>query len=455
MNRKIPFTPFEELMVAQDSREYPCDIWVKLTLIGSLNRNIFERSVFRWLKLHPLLSSKVTRQRNGHQWHIHESVASVHWITESALTSSGWPEPKTLSLETGKALHLFVVETESIEGKASSTLFIQYHHAQADGLGIIRAIHELLLIYDAEFRGALHNPPERSIEDLFLRNRFGLSWGKIIRILPQQAIGLAGVRQFLLRHPVPIVPHERGSEKPEQVATESISLSESDIQRLKRHATWKRVSMNECLATGLFRGIAAFRGSRELQLDNDWIRAMIPVNMRTAHEMKTLSACNVVSAVFLDRTPVQIRDPDSLLQGIHAEMNLIKENKLALLFIFSIWLRKILSWGRHASKRVRRCETSFVFSNLGKVFAKSPLYSAKNHNSALMSGDIIVKDFEILAPLNPYMVAAFTFVQFGERGRLTLRYDDRILDRSEAQDLMQHVQRDLFRQINDQEATEC
>lgn len=372
MSCKLPFTPFEELMVAQDSREYPCDIWVKLPLIGSLDRNVFEHSVIRWLKLHPLLSSTVTKQRNGHQWHPHEPMASIHWLRESALTSSGWPEPKALSLETGKAIHLFVVESKLSDGKASSTLFIQYHHAQADGLGIIRAIHELLIIYDAEIRGALHSPPERSLDDLLLRNRFGLSWGKIIRILPQQAIGLAGVRQFLLRHPVPLVPHERVSEKPEQVATESISLSESDIQGLKRHATWKRVSINECLATGLFRGISAFRGSRELQSDNDWIRAMIPVNMRTAHEMKALSACNVVSAVFLDRTPVQIRDPYSLLQGIHEEMNLIKENRLALLFIFSIWLRKILSWGRHASKNVRRCETSFVFP-ISERCLQSPL----------------------------------------------------------------------------------
>lgn len=445
MGFEFPFTSFEELMVAQASTAYPCDIWVKMPLNGRLDRAVFSDCVQRWLHLNPLLGCEAVRGWGGHRWKSRSFNASVRWVSQSNPVEFEWPTPDPLALDQGASLFFVVSESIDSDGTPISTLFLQFHHAQADGLGIIQALHELWLLYDEMVSGKSHEIPVRSIDDLIHRNRLGLTWPKLLRMLPQQAIGLAGVRQFLSRHPAPIVPHTPPTSAPTRVSTVGFSLSLERMKQLKAAAHAKQVSANECISAALFAGISQFRESREVESDSDWIRVMIPISMRSTHEIRSLSACNVVSAIFLDRTPAQVRDHATFLNGIHEEMELIKTNKLAFMFLFSVWLRKRLTWGQPKAKIIKRCETSFVFSNLGKVFGKSPL---RTSTQELRAGNVTIKDFEILAPLNPYMISAFTFVQYGQRGKLTLRYDDRVLLESDANQLMQFVQQQLLAEID-------
>jgi NRPS condensation-like uncharacterized protein len=433
MGVEIPFTSFEELMVAQDSVAYPCDIWVKMPLEGTLDKPVWESSVKEWIQLHPLLGCKMVKGWSGHRWEGKPEAIAVRWIEHDIPKKNGWPVPESLTLTNGNGLIIFVAEYSEDQEPVNSIVYIQFHHAIADGLGIIQAIHDLWLIYDSKKNGNSRSIPERSIDDLSNRNRFGLTWNKIVRMVPRQVVGLAGVRQYLMRRPSPLVPHSPPKSAPQQVTTLGIPISEEDMLRLKRVAQSRQVSVNDCLASYLFSGVTRFRESKKYQLDSDWLRMMVPVNMRTPLDWKSLSACNVVSAIFLDRTPIQIRDMSMLLKSVHDEMELIKTNKLAFMFLLSVWIRKKMLWGRHGPKIIERCETSFVFSNLGKVFSKSPLRSA---NQELTAGGVRIQDFEILAPLNPFMIAAFTFVQYAKRACITLRYDERILSLQDAEELM-------------------
>lgn len=444
MGFEFPFTSFEELMVAQDSTAYPCDIWVRMPLNGHLDRAIFAKCVQRWLEINPLLGYSAMPAWGGHRWKSRAANVSIRWISQTNEHRTEWPEPQPLTLTHGASLFFVVAESMDTQSSPSSTLYLQFHHAQADGLGIIQALHELWLLYDELVSGKHHDIAVRPIEELIRRNRFGLTWSKLIRMLPQQAIGLAGVRQFLSRHPAPIVPHTPPVSAPSRVTTNSFSLSAELMTQLKRVANAKKASANECIAAALFEGISQYRESKQVESNTDWIRVMIPISMRSSHEIRNLSACNVVSAIFLDRTPPQIRARETFLAGIHDEMELIKTNKLAFMFLLSVWLRKRLTFGRPTAKKIKRCETSFVFSNLGKVFSKSPLRSASHE---LTAGNVTITDFEILAPLNPYMISAFTFVQFGQQGKLTLRYDDRVLSESDATQLMSLVQQQLLSQL--------
>ncbi len=51
-----------------------------------------------------------------------------------------------------------------------------------------------------------------------------------------------------------------------------------------------------------------------------------------------------------------VSDFKGLLNSINQEMHLIKENKLAFMFLLSIWLRKLTHIGRHGSALAKRCE---------------------------------------------------------------------------------------------------
>jgi hypothetical protein len=157
--------------------------------------------------------------------------------------------------------------------------------------------------------------------------------------------------------------------------------------------------------------------------------------MRGTAEQREQTACNIVSCIFLDRTPRQIEDLDCLIQGIRDELALIKRNRLAFMFSLSIWIRKLASV--RVSKSTRplptKCQTSLVFSNLGKLFTGSPL---AKRNQKLVMGDSVLESFEILAPLSPWMFVAFIALQYADEFSLTLRFDSRVMHASVARELL-------------------
>jgi NRPS condensation-like uncharacterized protein len=220
------------------------------------------------------------------------------------------------------------------------------------------------------------------------------------------------------------------------VTSIEIELNETLFRSLRAYAQQNAVTVNECVAAAIFDAVAAFRQERGGGKANDWIRMMVPMDMRTSEDKKNLTACNVVSSVFLDRQPIQITEFESLLQSVNKEMSLIKENKLAFMFLLSIGLRKLFHFGRHGSSIVKRCETTVVFTNLGRVFPRSKLIKQRG---GLQSGKVLLNDFSILAPLNPFMVLAISFCEFASIPKIQLRYCDRVLSSVDADSIMKKI----------------
>jgi len=231
----------------------------------------------------------------------------------------------------------------------------------------------------------------------------------------------------------------------DRVTTVSHRFTVDVSERLKQAIKPRKVSLNDLIAASIFQSCSKLRESLGLQAITEWIRMMVPVNMRSSREDQTQTACNIVSSIFLDRTPSQISDSEVLVQSIHKEMALIKNNRLEFMFIFSIWIRKLLTFRPDRSVYPKRCQTSVVFSNLGKLFLRSPLLNSeqilvagsdKADTESSRKGKIKMQSFEILAPLTPYMYAAFTAVTYGKQLTLTMRYDDRVFSEKNAQDLL-------------------
>jgi hypothetical protein len=158
--------------------------------------------------------------------------------------------------------------------------------------------------------------------------------------------------------------------------------------------------------------------------------------MRTTPQDQLQTACNIVSSVFLDRTPSQIEDRQGLLRGIHEEMELIKRNRLGLIFIASLWLKKHLPKRRSTKSPPSRCQTTIVVTNLGRSFASSPLRSPDGHFSA---GNLKLESITMLAPMTPFLSAAITINEYAGELYLALRYDGRILPRDASRELLDLV----------------
>lgn len=435
-------------MLSQDSPWYPCVIHSKAIFRGTLLRAALETAVQHMLQLHPLLQARITSGSGATRWHFSPATinpATINPATSCPVTWSNgppadeWTEDRFVDLRKESGLRLHIHSYLDTAHQPFCCMIMSVHHACADGLGLLDAFEDLCLLYQAIVTNQPAELRHRDTSQLAERNRFGLKTREIIRLLPKHAVGLRGLRQFLMRKPVPVLPDQRTASEPvDNCAVTAVShkFSSQTTGSIQAMATRLGVTLNDLLACSIFQGLAQFRDSLNGQQPNDWLRMMVPVNMRSKASDSRHSACNIVSSVFLDRTPEQIQHADALLQSIHHEMELIKRNRLALIFSYSIWLRSKLHRGRPKPTSTRKCPTTLVFTNLGKTFRES---KALNADGQITAGNVTLESIEILAPLAPLVGVAFSAIHYAKCLVLSLRYDQRVLDRLAAEKLLAAV----------------
>jgi NRPS condensation-like uncharacterized protein len=386
------------------------------------------------LDRHPLLRARVESSWRGLRWVV-ETADRVPVLWVSTPVDETWVSDSRLDLFQHVGMRVFVHHSSE-----ACTIVLQCHHACVDGLGLQVAIDELWTCYNARVKG-LELPLSACEPDLLpLRNRFDMTLLKALSVIPKQAIGLLGVRQYLMRDPVPLIPHKRIPETsgPPLPAICLVTLFDAEtVNQLRRVASEHRVTLNELMLCSIFEAIAIFRRNRGHDHRDEWVRMMVPVNMRTTGRDRRQTACNIVSSIFLDRTSGQMIDRKGLLLGIHQEMELIKRNRLGFIFIASLWIKKNLPAKFGGQSAPRRCQTTVVVTNVGKSFLGSPLGS---HDGIYRTGNLTLEEVIMLAPMTPFLPAAFTISEYAGEMQLALRYDNRVLSKDDARDLLQKVE---------------
>ena len=435
---KIRCSAFEWQMLAQDCRTFPCVIIYSLAFRGQVQRQLLEQALQQTLARHPLLRAKVDRERHPLHWLIlPETQVAVRWSDQPA--TDIWAEDCTVDIgnETGLQLTVQDFLDPASQSPCCNLVFLA-HHACVDGIGLKAVVHELMEIYDALVRGCVPNLQPLNPDALAVRNGFGLNAWKILRLIPEQMVGLLGVRQFFMRQPVAIVPHQAPPN--DGCATQSVTVVEHQFdpkqtRKLGEMAVAQHVSLNELLASSIFQGISDFQAALGFQQDSAWLRMMVPVSMRSVTRDQGQTACNIVSSIFLDRTAKQIRDAGNLLRSIHLEMDLIKKNQLALMFSFSLWLRSRLV-SRRLPRLPGKCQVSVVFTNLGKIYARSTLAGPEKK---MVTGGLQLEHVGLVAPLAPYTCLACSAQFYADSLRLVMRFDARVLDKVAVTKLMNMI----------------
>lgn len=430
---RLSLSSFEHLMVAQDSPAYPCVVYCKMNFSGRLDREAFLCSLREMLDRHPLMRARVQRSWRGMHWVPENSDrVPIYWL--STACGEEWVADSRLDLFAEVGTKVFVHDLSE-----SCTVIFQCHHACVDGLGLQAALNDLWLLYDSRTNGTNRQLPRYEPSILPNRNRFGMTLSRALAAIPKQTVGLLGVRQYVMREPVPVLPHSPIADVDPPALPASCHIAKLDplqLKELRKSALKRAATVNELIAASVFEAIARFRKNRGFQDAQEWIRMMVPVNMRSTEQDSLQTACNIVSSVFLDRTPGQIADRDGLLLGIHQEMELIKRNRLGLIFIASLWLKKQLPANRSPKSPPNRCQTTIVVTNVGKSFASSPLRSAEGYFSA---GNLKLETITMLAPMTPFLSVAITINEYAGELYLAMRYDGRVLTRDESKELLDLV----------------
>jgi hypothetical protein len=432
MSLSFPLTTMEEFLYWEDRPSYPWSCFIRLGFAGRLDRKAFDAALQVVLPRHPMLTAKVKDAGlRGLRWTVVDKPSPLI-VWETAPLGDGLPLATHLDLRQEIGIRFHVRLDES-----ASDLTIQFHHSCCDGAGIALFIRELLVAYAVAFGAkAKRELPELDPALLAGRGRFGLTFGKLLRMAPKQARGLLGVRQFLMRKPAPIIPHQAVSNDGPVPANYPATLHHVfDLETtgaLRKAAARRGVTPNDILTRDLFLALGDWRTKQELDGDGQWLRMMIPMNLRNTSD-RLMPAADVVSSVFLDRRQSDFAAPDRLLQSIHEEMDLIKRLELGFTFIFSTAICRRLPGGLKRQIRADKCTISCIFTNLGTPFAHVPL---PQQDRFIVAGNVTMVDVDVVAPVRPYSCATVAAWLYAHKLHLTLHYDPRPLSAAQAANLL-------------------
>jgi NRPS condensation-like uncharacterized protein len=429
----LPLAPFEEYMLIDDRPTHPMSFFLKLTFSGPCDPAALSAALPLVLQRHPLLSATIEElKRNQLKWsHDRQETINVTWVS-----CDGPMRATHIDLFSEPGLRI------SARRLNQETEFVlQFHHSCCDAIGALRFLEDLLVAYAAAVAGDAGSNSFRSIDNrqLLDRSRFGMTRGKLLRTLHKQAVGLLGVRQFLMRQPVPIQPVDfetvnaplsRGFP-----AMHAHRFSKSETAGLVAAAREAGTTVNDLLVRDLFLALGNFRTQRQLGDICEWLRLLIPINLRS-HDNELLSAANAVSMIFLDRQPHAFDDGPALLDGINQEMDLIKQKRLGLIFPLALRFRRsfpgaIARLRRMSKKQV--CHATAVLSNLGRPLLEVPL---PRRDGKLVAAEMTLERFDFLPPIRPYTLAAFGTFTYADRMQIALHFDAHGLADADAKELL-------------------
>ncbi len=323
-------------------------------------------------------------------------------------------------------------------------LFIHHHHAISDGSGSFSFLHEIFLEYDRLVTGSNHPLPLLDNDRLERRNQYGLSFANKIALIPAQFAGLLIATTLFRRDVSELIEsvQEPKSFEPLVGPPQYISkqFDTNTYKALKGFARERKASVNDLMLAYLHAAIGKWRDKLQAGCPSDWIRISVPLNLRAKSD-KSLSACNVISIVSIDRQAKGLRKKARLIRRAKEDMQLIKKGNLGLIFLIVLWIQKRLAGGIRKFCHRSKCRTSIVFTNIGQLYAHSPL---RNPDRTLSIGGSIFERFTTIAPFRPHSQATIQTHVYAGKLTITLHYDSRALPRDKAESLFEIFENELL-----------
>ncbi len=327
-----------------------------------------------------------------------------------------------------------------------STLFIHFHHAVCDGVGIFQFLHEILLEYAAA-HGPVEQIPRLDFDrwERLRRGPFALPIAQQLTFAARQFMNLWAVPGFMQRLPSallshPAEPHDGAPAASDASFTGAVRLTSNETSALQQAARRLKVTVNDLLLCDLFLAIQEWRKSQESQRPKDWLRVAVPINLRTPDD-HNVPASNILSMVFLDRSGLNFDDPGALLHGVSHEMKRHRKRHMSQLLRVALALGRRLPGGLKKHLWANKCLVSSMLSNLGRLFEYSPL---QDGGGRLVVGDVTLQSVDALSPLRPHMQAAFVAGSYAGRLWITYHFDSRAMSRIQAQELMSAFHRRIL-----------
>ena len=462
----VPFAPFEEYQLLDDRPDQPMIIRVELELSGQPNFDFLRKSFDKALEAHPLLRANLIRNKSRLHWEIREKAA-INWQKVDANPADLVLEPIDLEKQIGVRVRC-----------SANQIVAEAHHACTDGLGFLQYLHDVFSLYDSLENGM-------GSKDFLLVHRSSgvllkqqMRVGRVraffdfIKRFPQEFCGGIGLIEYFSHRPVSIARPSAQRKLADLAEPKSFpkvnyriaSIGKENFDRIRSVLKAKKKTINDYFLTAVYSGIDRWwteqTNSREEPYNksrNGYFRIMIPINLRSHVSFDSSSqwmgdaptASNIVSMVFLDRRPWKTTFK-KLLGSVALEMNAIKFLRLQTTFVN---LLRFLRATRLGIKRLlpKRCVSTTVASNLGKLFSNSPLLQRDKNDSApkIRFGAVTLESVVIYPPPRRLTSANFALFSYGnELGISMIAIEDEI-DIHQSESLMKTIVEEMLNRIDE------
>jgi hypothetical protein len=414
---------------------------MRLKFSGRLDRTAFEQALAVAVVRHPLLCARIEPRGRQFLW-----IESPDPIPKVDYAEAGVPlrfaDGERIDLQRENGLRVWVRS-----GDDSVEMCLQIHHCCCDGAGTNQFVEDLFCAYDHYARNHPGDPPLRPLEPSRLkhRNRFGLGfWGHLCRI-PRDVIGLAiGPALFFLVRATPLhSPVEPRDDFDKTLVPRYAAhhFESGDLPKLLAAAREAKVTLNEWLLRDLLVAMQQWNVRHDPSLERKVLRVLVPFDLRRPGD-QTVPAANIVGLLYVDRclTSWLYRTPSRLLRTLKWELRFYKWRRMAVTFIRMWQLIDLLPNGARWFSRTPRSFATTVFSNVGRVFAATPLTRA---DGKLAAGDLVLESIEGAPPFRRRSGVSFCLFTYAGRLSLVMNYDRRRFDRQSAEDLLQSIVRQI------------
>ena len=430
----LPLAPFEHFMLADDCPDHPMSFFVQMKLQGRFDRPQLNAALKTALTIHPLLNSWI-------QGSAKEATSHITWIKPDApLPTIDWNDDGVpirfaagawIDLRSETGIRLWVRESET-----ATTLMLQIHHCCCDGLGASSFVQSLLMAYHLHHTSASTSALEEKFDARLLQDR-DLSCSSWRRIFMTARHAFFRISRFIKSKPIPLAtPRALPSNdfvEDQFPRFQTFTFDAADTKELRVTAKRLGASVNDLLLRDLFLTLDHWNRRHSPDHRSRTIRVCMPVNLRRSTDHR-MPAANVVSLSFLDREPNQFADPVSLLDNLREQTEETKRLRKSLAFVPALKLLGMIPGKLHARMQRTHCFASAAMSNLGVVFARSPLLGLDRR---MVSGGLILESIEAVLPLRPLTHVAFVASNYGRKLSLTISHNPRWLDAADGRELLE------------------
>lgn len=423
----LPLTVFERYLLLDHRLDYPMVFPVQFNFGGQVTREAWETALEEVLPRHPLLTACVEPcGRRGLCFVPYTGPPPVlTWQTDATPPDELPWEFLDLTREPG--VRLWMRPTE-----AGTTLTVLFHHACCDGLGAFGFLGDLFAAYGQRTAGA-SMLPQMAPRDLTLLHRRGQ-----FAFDPPEPVGrtqivwstLREAAKWAVRRPTPLAVPSDEAAAPRLAGHR---FEEAQSRALRHRASQSGATLNDLLLRDLFLTLAQWNAEHAPARSGRWWQINMPQNLREAGD-EAMPAANKLGYVFLTRPGDALADAETLLQGLHAETELIKKWSAGLLFLSGLeWAWKIPGLCRAMLAR-RQCLATAVLSNLSDLARRLP-GRFPQESGRLRLGNLWLEGGRMAPPTRPLTSA--TLAAFRYRGCLNINLlNSRDLAPAAAEDLL-------------------